>query len=303
MSWFWIAIIPPALYAAGNYVDKAILSKRVGGGIGTIIIFSCFLGTLTIPFILWLEPNALSISPLTAGILIINGALTVIAVLCYLYAIEEHEISGVIPLLQLTPVFGFIIGYLLLGETLSSMQIIGSAIIIIGALIISLDFGEVGELKIRRKVLLMATVSAFIFSINGAIFKFFAIDEGYWRTQFWEYIGIAILGIIFFMAIPNYRQSFLSVFKKNSGSTIGLNIIAEAIMFTADLTMNFATLLAPVALIYVVNSFQPVFVFVLGIILTILIPNIINESMERRRVIQKVLTISVMTLGLLMLYY
>lgn len=303
MNWFLVALIPPALYALGNFIDKAILSKELrGGGVGTIAIFSCLLGALTLPVIYFLEPSVFAINSLTAFILSINGILTVLAVLCYLYAIEHDDISAVVPILQLTPVFGFATGYIFLGETLTISQMIGSAIIIIGAIIISLEINHLGKIALKKRVLALAAGSALIFSLSGTIFKYFALDEGYWRTQFWEYIGIAIIGMLFFALVKNYRESFLSIFRENKKTIVGLNIGAEVVMVSADLVMNFATLLAPVALIYVVNSFQPVFVFILGIGLTLLFPAVIKESLSRRHLLQKILTISIMILGLFMLY-
>ncbi len=304
MHWFLIALIPPLLYAIGNYIDKAILSKHLkGGGVGTILIFSCLLGALTLPVIYFIEPGVFSIQSTAAWALIMNGALTVLAVLCYLYAIEHDDISAVVPILQLTPVFGFITGYILLGETLTRYQMLGSAIIVMGAVLISLEITERGNVALKKRVLALAAASALLFSLSGTIFKFYALDGGYWKTQFWEYVGIAILGALFFVFIKSYRQSFLSSFKENRGTIIGLNISAEVVMVAADLVMNFATLLAPLALIYVVNSFQPVFVFVIGILATLLFPHLIKESLSRKHVLQKILTILTMVLGLLMLYW
>ena len=111
MSWFLVALIPPILYATGNYIDKALLSKWIkGGGVGAIVLFSCFLGILTLPVIYVIEPGVFSIPPLVASIMAINGALTVVAVLCYLHAIEFDEITAVVPILQLSPVFTFLTG-------------------------------------------------------------------------------------------------------------------------------------------------------------------------------------------------
>src|SRR3990167_7549727 len=211
MNWFLVALIPPVLYAAGNYVDKVILSKQLkGSNVGNIVTFSCFLGALTLPIIYLIEENVLPASGATALILALNGALTVVAVLGYLYAIEHDDISAVVPILQLTPVFGFMTGYVFLGEVLNITQIIGSAIVIIGAVIISLEITETGRISFKKKVLALAAGSAFVFSLSGTIFKYFALNEGYWRTQFWEYTGIALSGLILFVFVRSYRLSFIS---------------------------------------------------------------------------------------------
>jgi hypothetical protein len=59
----------------------------------------------------------------------------------------------------------------------------------------------------------------------------------------------------------------------------------------------YATLLAPVALVLVVNSFQPLFVFALGIVLTLLLPRVAKESLDRRKMLQKGVGIGLMVVG------
>jgi hypothetical protein len=59
----------------------------------------------------------------------------------------------------------------------------------------------------------------------------------------------------------------------------------------------YATLLAPVALVLVVNSFQPLFVFTLGIVLTLLFPRVATESLGRMKMLQKGVGISLMLVG------
>lgn len=40
MTWFFIALIGPALWSMGNHIDKYLLQKYLrGGGIGALIIF------------------------------------------------------------------------------------------------------------------------------------------------------------------------------------------------------------------------------------------------------------------------
>ncbi|OHA88418.1 MAG: hypothetical protein A2653_02530 [Candidatus Zambryskibacteria bacterium RIFCSPHIGHO2_01_FULL_43_25] len=303
MNWFFIAILAPILYSAGNYVDKIILNKHFkGSGVGTIVIFSCFLGALTIPIIFFIEPAVFAIPTIKTFIMMLNGGLTVLAVIFYLYAIDEDEISVVVPILQMTPVFGFFISFFLLGETLTFFQIIGSAIIIIGATIISIDISYDGNLGFKKRMLTLASASAFVFALNGTIFKYFALDFGYWQTEFWEYVGIAIVGFLIFIFVKQYRYNFVSAIKNNRYSIIGLNFLAEIIMVSGDLIVNFATLLAPVALVYVVNSFQPVFVYIYGLLFTLFLPKIIKESVSKKQLIQKTLTICMMVVGSVLLY-
>jgi hypothetical protein len=59
----------------------------------------------------------------------------------------------------------------------------------------------------------------------------------------------------------------------------------------------YATLLAPVALVLLVNSFQPLFVFTFGVVLTVFLPRVAKESLGRMKILQKGAGIGLMLVG------
>ena len=59
----------------------------------------------------------------------------------------------------------------------------------------------------------------------------------------------------------------------------------------------YATLLAPVALVLLVGSFQPLFVLALGIVLTLFFPRVTKESLGRMKLLQKGVGIGLMLVG------
>lgn len=65
--------------------------------------------------------------------------------------------------------------------------------------------------------------------------------------------------------------------------------------------MNFATLLAPLALVWVVNGFQPFFVLLYGVIITLFFPKFGTESLLKKHLVQKVVAILIMFVGVLLL--
>ena len=66
--------------------------------------------------------------------------------------------------------------------------------------------------------------------------------------------------------------------------------ISEAITF-------YATLLAPVALVLLVNSFQHLSVFTFGVVLTLFFPRVTKESLDRMKMLQKGVGIGLMLVG------
>ena len=79
-----------------------------------------------------------------------SGILYIGALLFYLRALQSEEASVVSPFFQAAPLFGYVLAYLFLGETLSIQQMAGGITIVVGTLIVSVRFERnVGVFKLR----------------------------------------------------------------------------------------------------------------------------------------------------------
>lgn len=297
MSWFLIAILSPALWSITNHIDKYLIGKYFkGGGTGALIIFSSIIGLFILPFILIFQPNVLGISPLQATAIIFSSIISLIAILIYLYALKRDEASIVVPLFQTIPIFAFILGYFVLDEVLTSRQVIGSLLVILGGVSLSLDLNNKIP-KLKTAIFFLMFLSSFFIALSGLIFKVIAIETDFWTTAFWAYIGDVLMGIFFLVFITNYRIEFLKVIRENKLPILGLNTFNEIVNVIASLAFKFATLLAPLALVWTVNGFQPFFVFLYGVLITLFFPQIGTESLIKKHIVQKIVTIVVMFIG------
>ncbi|MEI8249517.1 MAG: hypothetical protein WCG07_03435, partial [Candidatus Taylorbacteria bacterium] len=71
---------------------------------------------------------------------------------------------------------------------------------------------------------------------------------------------------------------------------------------SAKLIMGFASLSVPVALVWIVNGVQPFMIFIIGLILTIWIPHIIEENMTKKVLIQRVFSMCIIFIGIWILF-
>jgi uncharacterized membrane protein len=299
MNWFLIALIAPILWSITNHIDKHLLSKYIrGNAVGALMIFSSLIGLFLLPFILIIQPNVLNISSFNAFLIIINGIIYILAILPYFYALEKDEASIVIPLFQVIPVFGYFLALIFLGESLTLQQILASLLVVLGAIIIST---ETNNLKFKFQVFWLMILSSFLIALNGLIFKIVGIQEDFWTTSFWEYVGFVLILVIFILFFKSYRNQFLSMFKKNPISTLSLNGLNEIFNIVAKMIVNFATLLAPLALVWTVNNLQPFFVLLIGILLTKFFPNFNQEKIDKKTIIQKIFAIILMFTGVLLM--
>ena len=297
MSWFFIALWAPFLVACANHNDKFLLSRYFKEkNIGSIVIFSSLFSGVAALIVLFIQPDVYDVSLVQGSALIATGMLSVFAGLCYLYALDIDEASFVTPFHQTVPIFAYCLGYFILGETITPAQGSGSFVIVAGALALSFEFGRRG-MRFKRNVVALMLVASFLSAINGVIFKLIALDEGFWVSLFWGFVGQVMAGLTLLVCVPGYRRDFLGLFKQHKVAVVGLIALSETLFSVSEAVTLYATLLAPVALVLLVNSFQPLFVLALGIVLTLFLPRVAKESLGRMKMLQKGVGIGLMLVG------
>jgi len=295
MNWFLVALATPVLHAIANHIDKHLISKYFqGGAVGTLVLFTSIFALLAMPVIYLLNPLVAHFDSQTS-LIILNGFLSLAYVIFYLYALFDDEASFVAPFFQLVPVFGFILGYFILGETLLTHQVVASLLIIFGAMILAFDIGN--KFRLKKKLLVLMLSSSLLYAASGVIFKLFSGETDFSTTLFWNMAGQVLLGLILFILVRSYRTQFIAVIRENTLSILGLNLLNGLIILAGDIFLFYALLLAPVALVLSVSGVQPLFVFIFGILLTRFLPSFGAESMEKKVLTQKIIGILVIVLG------
>jgi uncharacterized membrane protein len=296
-SWFLIALIAPFLFPCANHIDKFLLERCLPEQkVGPIIIGSSLFSGLALPLITMVDPDVGTISLAGIGILTATGILSAAAVICYLHALDLDEASFVTPFYQTIPIFAFLLGYFILDETITPIQAGGSVVIILGALALSLEFGR-RRIRFKRKVVGLMLAASFLNAINGVLFKIIAVKSGFWACLFWSFVGQVAAGITLLVFAAAYRRDFVAVLRQRRYSAVVLIGVTEIFFDVGESVTLYATLMAPVALVLLVNSFQPLFVFVLGIAASVLVPELESETLAPKKMLQKGAGIGLMVLG------
>ncbi|MFO0704825.1 MAG: EamA family transporter [Candidatus Andersenbacteria bacterium] len=301
MNWLLLAVIPPLLYAVVNHFDKYLVQRYFkGASVGAVLIFSALIGIfVAIPIGIFV-PEVFDLPARHSALIVANGFLYLLASLPYFYALSKDEASVVVPVFQLVPFFILLFAFIFLGETISLNGLLGGAVVVLGAVLISLELSH-KKAKFKQSVFWLMVLSSSLFALNFVLFKNLNIDSTFWITNFWEYVGFVLFAAFALVCIPPYRRQFFSVFKQNKKTVLALNGINEIIAVAAKASFNFASLLAPVALVSFVGGLQPLFVFLIGIALTLFFPKISKENIDARHLIQKIVAILVILVGVWML--
>jgi len=302
MTWFFIALIGPFLYALTNHIDKILLEKYFKeGGVGTLVLFSSLLSVLSLPFLFWFDQTVFDISGANIFALATVGFLNLLVLWLYFLALSDEEASITVVFYQLVPVFGLVLGFFILDEVLTTINVIAMAIIILGTSIVSFEIDQDNKFKLRRKTIVYMVSASFFWALESVIFKFVALEENVIRSLFWENLMLVLMGIVIFVFVKSYRSNFIMALKSNSKAILSLNVGNETLFMLGNIAFAFAYLLAPIALILLTQSYQPIFVFAIGIFLTIFFPKVSVEKIQAKHLWQKFFAICITGIGTYML--
>jgi len=270
MNSFLLSLIAPALWAASNHFNKLILNRFMPGArVGAIVIFAASVGLVTLPVSFLLQREAFQLGVFQTLLIVLNGGLYIAALIPFLKALRISDASAAIPILQIIPVFSFILARIFLGEVLSSQQLLGGLAVILGALVISLKTYSLRgsrSLGLRVDVLGLMLLCSLIYATSFLLFKVFALKVEFWSAVFWESAGFIFFACAALVFSREYRDDFLLIFPRNRLATT-FAMTNEVINIIAKIVFNNLSLYVPITLAWIGVSFQPVFVLLYSIVL------------------------------------
>lgn len=297
--WLIFALLGPVSWGASTHIDKYLVEKYFKhSDTAVLMVFTAIVGVVALPLIWLFDPGVLSLPAQDAGIVAVSGAMYMGAMLFYLRAVQSNEASVVAPLFPFATVFTLLLGFLFLHEVLSWKQFGGIALIVAGAVAIS-THGRAFLRQFKLRLLLLMVAATFILALSTVLFKFFAVQTSFWRTTFWMFAGEAVFGIGI-LCIPSLLREFLALFRRSPGPVIAVNAANELINLGGGLSVRFASLLAPVALVSALSSTTTLFVFGFGVLLTLFSPRLGREDLSTGNLLQKAVSAILVTAGVLL---
>ena len=295
IMWLSFALLTPALFGILNIIDKVLRTKHVddtvalglAGGIFNLplIIVLLFIGVKTpeLPYL------AAAIGA---------GVLWFIAGFPYIHAMVHEEVSRVVPLWNLSAIFILFLATLFLGEVLSISGYIAFVLILSGAFLLSARSFNVFKLRESFYLMLLANV---LWAVGAVLTKFVYGKVDFWSGFFWITLG-SFLAALFMLLFKIHRMNIHSLIFKSKKNTLYLLLGRQLSGIAVRTTYNAAVLLGPVSLTAVLGGFQGMFVLVFAIILSIWMPNILKEEIDKKTISLKILAIILMIGGLALIY-
>jgi hypothetical protein len=152
-------------------------------------------------------------------------------------------------------------------------------------------------MRLKHDVLLLMLAAAFLNALNWFLFKYAALSEDFFVSNFWEYAGfsIAALGLLL---VARCRNEFFQVLATNSRRVIGLASLNEMLALGAKLATNIASLFLPLAVISSIHSMQSFFVLIFGLVLLSVTPHHYKQdNIHARAILQRMAAIVMIVAG------
>lgn len=287
MSWVIFTIIAVVLWSSVNVLDKFVLSRLVKRPVVPLLVLALWSLLVGVGVLLF-KPVHLAVDVIAWSLF--SGVLYAAGVLFYFYAAKRDEISRVVPLLYLSPLFVAFFANFFLGELLSFWQYVGVFLLVLGAVIIAFKGFRLNLAS------LLAMLSALIIAFYEIIMKFVLGFTDFWSVfaliRVGTFIGVLPLFFLFYkdlFAAVKRRVPFFLISCSVFGNILGLFFITLA--FAGGL----ATLVASL------SAVQPFIVFMLTLVLSFFLPGFLREDITRRSIVLKLLAIVLIFFGVILI--
>jgi len=294
MTWITLSICAALIWAISNLIDKFLLTTWsirpilpvLAIGIVDLIVSTGIFVFYPVPLL----PVPLLLLAFLAG------ACYFFNMYLYFYAVKGEDISTVVPLLYLSPLWVALIAHFFLGESLSTQQYFSMCLLIAGAILIS-----VNSIKIPRfnKALFAIVLACFCFAINQTITKY--LLEHTDTLSVFAYIRASAFLAMLPLFFINFKL-FSECNRQNGAVPLqimlgnaGLNLLGLFVFVTA----------ANIGYITLVNALvavQPFFVLSFVLLFHYAYPSLLKGSFEKASLLKKVLAILLMFAGVLLIH-
>ncbi len=294
MYWVSAAIASAALAALVAIIDSHFLSKKMP----SLRSYLLPVGTaqLIIGLVVYfLNPFPANISMLTWLITLGAGFSSSISVMLMLNIMRKDEVSRVIPVVNTSPIFVALLAMPLLQEKLTFNDWLAISLTVGGAVLISIQ-KKAGDKKASLSgSFFLLLICSLLFAVSNIAVKSVLKELSYWNL----YVIISLCyGVTFFLFSlrRDTIKEIRTLTQRNKNLVlIGIN---EIIAVGAAILSYVAIAHGPVSLASAILNTRPAFVFILAILVSRFLPDIIEERVTVQTIRLKVIAMMMVLGGL-----
>lgn len=295
--WILVALACPLFWALSNIMDKISVDHAIDTPQQFMFLLSQF---YSLVFLVWVFASGgihgFSILAVGVGVLLF--------ILYYLYAVvlSDEDITSVIAIHQCEPLFVLILAALLLKEVPSSRELLGFLLVLLGI------FWFTYSPRKSVAVALISTRSAVILAISAFVGASATIlsDTVLVNVSVFDIVGQSALGYggagLFALLIGHYRRAALDPGRLGLARKAGLIASTGVFDLLGYVAFYQALRLSDnPAMVAVVTSIHPIYVFALSAALAHFYPLLMRENNGNGRMTRKAIGSVIVVLGVIAL--
>lgn len=285
--WIAFAILAAFFYAIESVLDKIAVSRQIkkpaeatiigGGAVFVSLIVVGLLG------------GARGAPTNVIAVCIASGVIAHAVNWFYFLALRKEEVSRVMPIYAIMPVITTFFAYFVLGERFGIQTYIGIALVVCGSILISMKSNARG-FKFSS-VLILTLFSAVLAASRTIITKFIEGAASDWTIILWTGIG-GLIAVVITEVLHNHRKilrrEYMGVHVLVGSGVVG----GFAMVFYL-----FSILRGPASLASALIEIQPIFVLAIASIFAAQFPELSDEVIHRKAIMQKILAVMVIAGG------
>ena len=247
--------------------------------------------------------NFANISIAIAILIFISGVMHSISGIPYYRALELDDSTNIGIFTQLAPVFYLILGWFFLDQAFSPLQLVAFAVIICAPLLVVLS-----TKKRSRKIKIKAVIFAFLYVLISVTGNLIFVKVNSSDFNFITAIGIVLLGkgisdILIVWLVPKWRKRFFDVNRKSKRRLLVPLTMSSLVTTIQQFTYRAALVTAPaVAMASAASdSAEPIVIFFMGLLLTLIWPKFGREKLDRKTVYIHLIATALVVIGIVLL--
>lgn len=305
MSWIIFVIITVLLASIVIYIDNYVSDFYFKGrGAASQKYFFAFAYIITAIILLLIFGIDFGISePFRLLAIFASGLITSVAGIFYYKALEIDNSTNLGIFIQLAPILYLILGWLFAGDRISPLQFAASLIILMAPILIVLT-----ARKNSRKIRIKAIIYTFLYVLIAVTGNFIFAKSNSTDINFATEIALVFLGkgignVIIMLTMSKWRRRFVNIVRQTHKKVLIPMSISAILNIIKDFCYRSALVLAPtIALASATSdSAQPIVIFFMGLLLTLIWPKFGRENLNRKSVIVHLIATILVVTGIILL--
>jgi len=296
MEWIIFALLAYFMYAITSTID-AVSIKTYLKNPKTYLFYNmtlqCLIGVLMLLFI-----NVTFYGWFFLMIIFLSGMFRVYGLIPYMKILEFEEVSRMVPLFSLGPIFVLLFSIPILGLSLTTNQYLGFAFLVAGGFLITIKKTK-GLFKISKGFWYMMLTNILLTGMFICIHYLFK-NYDYWSAFVFMQIG-TLLAASTLILLKDYGQKGLKEIRKIPSIAKTLVISVALISLGAGMLRAFSIKLSSAAVVSALDGFQSLFVLLIAIFFSFKLPKILKEETKGATIIQKIIAIILLGVGIILI--